>query len=211
MSIATLRSSLRRRRQALNEEDRRRKSLAITRNLSNMPQFVRAASVAFYDAMPEEVDTLHAIHLSQQLNKTCYLPIINQTLWRPAPLLFRTFVPGETIMTRNNHGIMEPQHRKGSGTMGQHLDLVCVPLVGFNDTCDRIGMGKGYYDQTFGRGQGRLWRKTFLVGLAFFCQRARFEPRAHDVRMDAIVTEAGILLPPGGRPVPLAGHARGRS
>ncbi len=202
MSITHLRTSLRQRRQALTRDERAQKSLAITSNLISLPQFIHAESVAFYAALPEEVDTGEAVRRAQEAGKTCYLPVINRVSPRSAPLLFHHFSPGVTTMIKGEFGIREPAHRPGSGMPGPDLDLVCVPLVGFNEACDRIGMGKAYYDRCFsGRGgatendDGRDQRQVFLVGLAFSCQQAEFEPQAHDVRMDAIVTEARVFLP----------------
>ena len=192
MSISTLRSSLRQRRQALSAEERAQKSLAIAQNLARLPQFPGASSIAFYASMPEEVDTTEAIRLAQESGKGCYLPVINRRGWRAAPLLFHPFIRGETTLVKGKLGIREPAHRSGSGILGRDLDMVCVPLVGFNPDCDRIGMGKAYYDRCFAR---RGWRQVFLVGLAFACQEAEFTAQAHDVRLDAIVTEAGTFLP----------------
>ncbi len=202
MSIATIRTSLRQRRRALTPEEREQKSLAITSNLTRLPQFIRAGTIAFYASMPEEVDTTEAIRLAQASGKICYLPVINRVIWRTAPLLFHPFVPGETTLVRGMFGIREPAHRVGSGMLGRDLDMVCVPLVGFNATCERIGMGKAYYDRCFARKNrlaenegSRDWRQVFLVGLAFSCQQAEFTSQSHDVRMDAIVTESGTFLP----------------
>ena len=202
MSITRLRTSLRQRRQALSPEERTQKSLAIAHNLARLPQFPGASNIAFYASMPEEVDTTEAIRLAHESGKSCYLPVINRSGWRTAPLLFHPFILGETTLIKGRLGIREPAHRMGSGLLGRDLDMVCMPLVGFNPDGDRIGMGKAYYDRCFAR---RGWRQVFLVGLAFACQEAKFTAQDHDVRMDAIVTEAGAFLP--GRP-PVASNTK---
>ncbi len=66
--------------------------------------------------------------------------------------------------------------------------LVIVPLVAFNQHLYRAGYGKGYYDRFLQA------RNCFAFGYAFslaFCQDLVAE--AHDVQMDAIVTEQGII------------------
>jgi 5-formyltetrahydrofolate cyclo-ligase len=142
-------------------------------------------------ATAEEVDTAPLIELAMAYDKEIYLPVINTSRWRSGFMLFHRYKPGESRMIKNKFGIAEPEHRIGTCITGDSLDLVCVPLVGFNDHCDRIGMGGGYYDRTFSR---RTFRRRQLVGIAFECQRAEFEPAPHDVPMDAIVTEGSVVL-----------------
>ncbi len=86
------------------------------------------------------------------------------------------------------------------------LDLVLVPLVGFDDRGNRLGMGAGFYDRHFAflRHRG-AWRRPLLVGLAFEVQRVeRLAADPHDVPLWGIVTERGIYGP-------AAAHARGTS
>lgn len=97
-------------------------------------------------------------------------------------------------MRKNRFSIDEPEHRTGTCVRGTTLDMVCVPLVGFNEQCDRLGMGAGYYDRAFAV---RGVKKTRLIGLGFNCQQAEFDAAAHDVPMDAIITETGIIARSG--------------
>ena len=124
------------------------------------------------------------------LSKTIFLPVINRSRFRQGALLFHSYTPGETRLIPNRYGIEEPEHLAGNCIRGDELDLVCMPLVGFNRHGDRIGMGAGFYDRSFARTR---YRRTHLVGLAYRCQEAEFEPAPHDVPMQAVVTEDGIL------------------
>ncbi len=74
------------------------------------------------------------------------------------------------------------------------LDLVLVPLVGFDCDGNRLGMGAGFYDRHFGFLRHRkCWRRPLLVGLAFEVQRLdRLPPMPHDVPLWRIVTERGV-------------------
>lgn len=70
------------------------------------------------------------------------------------------------------------------------LDVVLVPLVAFDDRCNRIGRGAAHYDRTFaGRG-----RRPLLIGLAHDEQRiADCAPRRHDVALDLVVTPTAVF------------------
>jgi 5-formyltetrahydrofolate cyclo-ligase len=71
------------------------------------------------------------------------------------------------------------------------LDLVVLPLVAFDDEGRRLGMGGGYYDRWLAR--PRAARRPLRVGFGFALQEARVVPAtAHDVRLDAVVTERGL-------------------
>ena len=192
MTTKQLRRDLRANRQSLSAADRESKSLAITKKLTGLLQFQRASHIAFYLATPEEVDTSFALELSHNLGKHLYLPVINKSRWRKSPLLFEPYIPGETLLKSNRYGILEPAHRPGGGYPGKRLDLVFAPVVGFNATCDRIGMGAGFYDRTFAAKEF-AWKNVYLVGLAFACQESKFDPNSHDIPMNAIVTESGTF------------------
>ena len=74
------------------------------------------------------------------------------------------------------------------------LDLVLVPLVGFDARGTRLGMGAGFYDRHFAfLRHRRTWHRPRLLGLAFDVQRVeRLADAAHDVPLWGIVTERGI-------------------
>jgi 5-formyltetrahydrofolate cyclo-ligase len=70
-------------------------------------------------------------------------------------------------------------------------DLVWVPLLGFDSAGYRLGYGGGYYDRTLGRATPR----PFAIGIGY--ERVRLpsiRPQPHDIAMDAVVTEAGVVF-----------------
>ncbi len=71
----------------------------------------------------------------------------------------------------------------------RRLDVVLVPLIGFDARGWRLGQGGGHYDRTFGFVR-RTGGRPVLIGLAYECQRLVSAPReGHDVRLHAILTE----------------------
>jgi 5-formyltetrahydrofolate cyclo-ligase len=73
--------------------------------------------------------------------------------------------------------------------------VVFLPLVGFDRHGLRLGTGGGYYDRAFAFRRWRsAWHAPRLVGLAYaFQQVERITPASHDVLLDAVVTDEGII------------------
>jgi len=86
-------------------------------------------------------------------------------------------------------GILEPT--SGQSVEASELDLVLVPARAFDrKNGNRLGRGKGYYDRLL----ERLSPRAFKCGIAFDCQILPTLPISpHDVPVDAVVTESGIL------------------
>ena len=65
-----------------------------------------------------------------------------------------------------------------------------VPLVGFDAGGYRLGYGGGYYDRSLAARTPR----PLAIGIGFEISRlATIHPQPHDIPMDAIVTERGML------------------
>ena len=144
--------------------------------------------IALYAALPEELDTTPLIELAQARGCRLYLPRIDRhTLGRKMQ-----FVAINDRQRSNRLGITEPE---GSQLIGARwLDVVFLPLVGFDARGVRLGTGGGYYDRAFAfRRWRQAWHTPQLVGLAYsFQQVEAIKPAAHDVLLDAVVTEKGV-------------------
>ncbi len=65
------------------------------------------------------------------------------------------------------------------------FDIILVPLVAFDGSCNRIGMGGGWYDEYLASQPGAL-----KVGIAFSLQKVAQVPISPvDVAMDMVITE----------------------
>ncbi len=185
-----LRRTLRAARRALTPFERQEKSQAIFQQLSDYLPFRKAERVAIYWATAEEVATEPAMDYSAKLGKSLYLPVIKNTGPGNALMEFHYYQPGETMLTPNRFGIPEPDCPDQTMGDSRPLDVILVPVVGFNERCERIGMGGGYYDRYLAQ---QSPASTDFVGLAFSCQQAIFDARQHDVSLHAIITEDGII------------------
>ena len=97
-----------------------------------------------------------------------------------------------TILKENAYRIPEPVGLCSSSL--SRLDLLLIPLLGFDDTGSRIGMGGGYYDRAleFTR-YDQYYRRPYLIGLAHDNQKlSTIMPQDWDIPLDGIFTESGF-------------------
>lgn len=187
----TLRRQLRQRRRDLSPGQQTSAAANLCQRLSRQPLFVRSRHIALYLANDGEIDPAPLLQLALQQHKLCYLPVLSpandNSLW---------FVRYDqhTPMTTNQFGIAEPVAEPDRCIDPRDLDLVLLPLVGFDAQGHRMGMGGGYYDRTFAFQQGQTGGKPWLLGLAHQCQQVAQLHTAHwDVPLHAIATDAGLL------------------
>src|SRR5262245_10172698 len=116
-------------------------------------------------------------------------------LRRAEALGCRVYYPVVTSLRSRRMRFVASSGDAGRDTISPRwLDLVLVPLVGFDARGHRLGMGAGLYDRHFAfLRQRRAWRRPLLVGVAFDVQRVeRLAEADHDVQLWGVVTERGV-------------------
>ena len=114
-----------------------------------------------------------------------YLPVV-----QGKHLTFARY-SSETVWQENIFGIKEPVTM--DYVSGEELDLVLLPLVGFDSKGGRLGMGGGFYDRTFAN--KKTTEKPRLIGLAHDCQEVKSLPvEGWDVPLEAIITPTKTLF-----------------
>lgn len=103
------------------------------------------------------------------------LPVVVK---KDAPLAFARWAPGDAV-AKDGYGVSVPANF--AEVMPSALLLPCV---GFDERRYRLGYGGGYYDRTLERNP-----RPRTVGIAYACLRTAFETGAHDVALDAVITE----------------------
>ena len=174
-------------RRALAADERVRRSHDLCRHVDRSLLRRRARRIACFWPNDGEVDLSPLFARLWQRGATVALPVIaGDTLW------FAPFRP-DTRVADNRFGIPEPAVRRSRALPLLALDLVLVPLVAFDATGNRIGMGGGFYDRTFAHlRRRRCLRRPRLVGVGFDFQRVtRLPAEPWDVPLDAAVTERG--------------------
>jgi 5-formyltetrahydrofolate cyclo-ligase len=149
-----------------------------------------AKRIALYIPLPGELDP-SPIRERLPGRRRWYLPVLRQHA--PGRLWF-VRLDAKSRLRRNRFGILEPTARNRQIAPPQGLDLILVPLVGFDAQCHRIGMGAGFYDRSLAfLGDRQQWQRPRLFGLAHECQRIdAIEPEPWDRPMDAVVTERAL-------------------
>jgi 5-formyltetrahydrofolate cyclo-ligase len=190
-----LRQALRASRRALSRRSQSEHARLVARLLRCEKRYRRARRIAAYWPSDGELDPGPLLKDAREGGKAVYLPVLSRRVGIQSCLKLRfvRWIAGET-MRPNRFGIPEPTRRGRHIRPVRHLDLILVPLVGFDSACNRIGMGGGYYDRTLAYLQGRrFWRRPRLIGVAHECQRVeKIEPRPWDIPLDAVVTERRV-------------------
>ena len=150
----------------------------------------RERSIGAYWPIKGEFDPLPALYRwsegdSDGEPRRIGLPVADRTT---NSLRFHVWYPG-CPMEEDAFGIPKPKD-----TERFLPQLLLVPCVGFGPGGLRLGYGGGFYDRTL----AALEPRPFTVGLGYtggFLDD--FEPEAHDLPLDAILNDNGVVWPIG--------------
>lgn len=181
-----LRQRLRRARRQLSFSQQRHAALGLVRQLRHTLCWQGARRIGFYHAVDGEIDPGPTLRKAWQQGKACYLPVLHPI--KENRMVFVRVRP-DSRLVYNRWGIPEPKPALKHSISPRRLDLVLMPLVGFDEAGHRVGMGKGFYDRTFAFRRRKCGR-PILTGLAHECQNVAegITPSAWDVPLDALAT-----------------------
>lgn len=145
LSRPQLRRLLRKARRALNRAEQRQAAQGLYRQLAQNPLFRRARHVSLYLPMDGEIDPRLLLREAQRRGKKTYLPVLSA--WPRTKMVFQRVRPGERFRP-NRFRIPEPRIDARKQRKIWALDLILMPLVGFDDKGGRLGMGGGFYDRS---------------------------------------------------------------
>lgn len=180
-----LRSEMRARRRAVCEPERVRMAGALARHLGASLRVRGARRVACYLSNDGEMRLDPVMDFLRANGRQVLLPALHgDGLW---------FLPydRDTRLAPNRFGIPEPVVTGRARCRARDLDVVFMPLVAFDTTGNRLGMGGGFYDRTFSYLRHRaFWTKPLLIGIAYEFQRLESLPsRPWDVPLQGVATE----------------------
>lgn len=104
-------------------------------------------------------------------------------------ILTHIAITPEMELAENDWGIKEPviKNRKVSPSQ---LDMVLVPMMGFDRQLNRIGYGKGHYDKFLAQTRPDCLKIGLCFDLGLIEEGLPYEP--HDFPLDAVVTESRV-------------------
>ncbi|MEO6698895.1 MAG: 5-formyltetrahydrofolate cyclo-ligase [Paraperlucidibaca sp.] len=198
-----LRQQLRGTRRALSPAQQHRAAHRLAHQLSRLATLSTWRHVALYWPDDGEIDPSVFARLLKRRGVRLYLPVLAprkndfHLRFLAAPTqayrqahrqqLRQQFWPAK----RNRYGLREPLSRHT--IRPEKLDALLMPLVGFDASGQRLGMGGGFYDRLLAR-LGSSVRRPLLIGLAHQSQGVEALPtEPWDKPVDMIVTDAGHL------------------
>lgn len=186
MSVET-KDEIRRRalliRNELSIEERTAASLVICRRLIELDLFLDARGVHVYLPFGSEVDIRPLINLSWDMGKDVGLMRVQED---GGNMQYR--IHPTTEYRKTKLGILEPVDTEPFNM--ELCDLVIAPVVAADAECNRLGYGRGYYDQFLTQ------YPRPAVGVAFEAQMFdRLPADELDIKLDAIFTERRVISP----------------
>jgi 5-formyltetrahydrofolate cyclo-ligase len=173
-----IRGRLRASRSQLTPDEVGRLSARACARLLASPVFARARHVTAYAAADNELDPALLVEAALAAGKNVYLPATSRE--RVDFVEVPAARPGAEAALSPGRACLPPEADDV---------LFLVPGVAFDVRGVRLGRGIGWYDRVFGRHP-----RGTRIGLAYGFQVVASLPEAPwDVRMHAIVTEAGVI------------------
>ncbi|MDP5253937.1 MULTISPECIES: 5-formyltetrahydrofolate cyclo-ligase [unclassified Vibrio] len=184
----SIRQIIRARRAQLSSQEQQDAARQLVTQCQRVEEF-QHQNIALYLSVDGELETRPLIEWLWQQGKNLFLPVIHP--FSKGQLLFLHYRP-DSRMVANRYGILEPKLAKNDICPIKYLDVICTPLVAFDDKGQRLGMGGGYYDRTlapwFHQGLGPK-----PLGIAHDNQWVETLPtEAWDVPLPKIVTPSQI-------------------
>lgn len=176
----------------LTGKERDQKGKKAAQNLCALSEWQTAESFLLFVSFGTELPTRRLLETALLQKKAVYCPKVFPDEKRME--FYRIGGPEE--LKPGFGGILEPPEGKECFLAGKSgRALMVVPGTAFDRQGNRIGYGGGYYDRYVGAIPEKS--RPVLAGLCFSCQLTeRIAAKAHDVRMDLVVTENGAIHVP---------------
>ncbi|CAA0079705.1 5-formyltetrahydrofolate cyclo-ligase [BD1-7 clade bacterium] len=181
-----IRRLLRQRRRSLSDYQQRQAAKKLARQLKKViPADVR--HIGLYFPADGEINPLVFGDAARGKHKI-YLP----HMLSGNHLMFSEFGRHKGLV-KKRFGLMEVS--RPTFRQPHRLDIVLMPLVGYDKHGHRLGMGGGFYDRTFAYLTGNNWQsKPQLIAVAHHVQvYPELPTEAWDVPVDMVVTDRHII------------------
>lgn len=183
-SKKALRNFFLNKRISLSDKTHEKKSFEITNHCLKLPIWEKDYFHLFLPIKGKaEIDTTLILTLLQGRDKQIIVPKIKGTR------LESILLTDNTKLQINNWGIPEPE--KGLILDPKQIEVVFIPLLVFDKEGNRLGYGKGYYDQLLISCKPSVLK----IGLSFFEAIDKIEGvKSNDLILDYCVTPMGVKV-----------------
>ncbi|MBQ7690412.1 MAG: 5-formyltetrahydrofolate cyclo-ligase [Muribaculaceae bacterium] len=170
-----LRREMRERKATVTPQAKQAEADAVFAAIEHLEAFAQARTVLLYYSMPDELPTHRVVNRWAKC-KQVYLP-------RVAGDDLELVCYDGRLDDNNPFHIAEPV----GPAIDITPDLVIVPGVAFDQQCNRLGRGRGYYDRLLPSSA------ALTVGVALTCQIVDHVPcEPHDQPIDIVVTATDV-------------------
>lgn len=182
-----LRQTFRNKRLALSTAEQAEAGKQLVSQFQEHAVFENTQNVALYLSYNGEINTQPLIDYLWSQQRNVFVPILHP--FCKGHLLFQAFT-ASTRMRNNQFGILEPTLDARYVCPAENLQLIMTPLVAFDSSGNRLGMGGGFYDRTLLALQNKnLSNKPTVVGLAHDLQLTSTLPtETWDIPLPYILT-----------------------
>jgi len=187
---------------ALTFEDIQSQSQCVWDRLVDLPAYKTAKSIGLFLSMPMgEINTDPILNHAVKHGKDIYVPEVGMNFESAQMELIKVILETQDptfhkSWPTNRWSIPEPppDMPRVAAKPGD-LDLLVVPGLGFDENCNRLGQGKGYYDRFIARmtaGDTVLP----LVGVALAAQWTGLDipVNSYDKQMDMVIFPSRIIV-----------------
>jgi len=188
-----LRKELRESRNDLSYKQQIAAAAGLAKQVTRSRAYRTSKRIALYFSSDGEIATDDLMARIWQSGRKCYLPILSAMM---GERLWFAPVDKNSRFLINRFGIPEPLVASHKLVQARHLDLILMPLVGFDMLGNRLGMGGGFYDRTLAFQHHRQnWMRPRLIGLAHECQHVgKLDANKWDVPLHAVATDSHFYL-----------------
>lgn len=183
MNKNDLRKEYKKIRSSLDEEFVCNAAKKVCSLISSLDAFKNASTVMCYSAIGSELSLTHLISHAATEGKCVLLPVTDTA----SETMHASVMENTDELSIGAYNIFEPSNRTPYDE--SKIDVVIVPGLVFSKNGYRIGYGKGYYDKFLSKNP-----HIYKIGAAFDAQLSDESfIDIHDVRLDVIVTEKGVI------------------
>lgn len=176
------RNEIRQKRKALHEDEVAKCSELVRRVVLEHEFLKQNRCIASYHSFSGEIDTVEINKALRLAGHHMALPVIHPE--EKGLMDFYSYEKPEDLIL-NRFKIPEPVVSEENLVQPHKLEVVIVPLVGFNEKGERLGMGGGYYDRIL----KKISCECLTLGLAYDFQLIpEIKSQPWDMPLDEVIT-----------------------